>query len=417
MLNLLCMEKSREEIAQASATRATEPLIVESKPAKEVKRYTREALQERFPIPEKFFDHPAHRVLFDCASDILCGDEMNTSADDVEYAECFLTMLTAKEETEDNDFLAHEAALRHDADPALTGAMKAMLFDFGAESKLHAQRKAMGIESKKEEKPYDVVVVKSPSEARRRDEQRKAWEERTHAPSQFMIRSAKEGHVPTIFISDFEANEILGKDKYHGIDMMAHEYRHTQRSFAFAHDRLFRLIDEVATNVTGYGKENALLEILSLTTSDIPRRAYKAAYDTGDTEAQADLLARLAKNVGKKGLLLIGGRKSSEHSGDNDGLRNLPLVEMEEGTSENVRFAESLLRLRAEQAPEYLTTFRERIHDPAIERRTLEAWCGMYAITWTPKNGAVGHMTEIRDAMKAEIERRALLGEKSLYDR
>lgn len=416
MLNLQGMKRSHENIALTPAEVKAPPIVMNEE-VKGVKRYTRERVQERFPVPEKFFEHPAHRVLFDCASDILCGDEMNTSADDVEYAERFLAMLTAKEETEDNDFLAHEAALRHDADPALTSAMKATLFDFGPESKLHAQREAMGIESKEDEKPYDVVVVKSPNDAKHRDQQRKAWEQRTHSPTQFMIRSAKEGYVPTIFMSDFDAREILGDDKYRGIDMTAHEYRHTQRSFAFAHDRLFRLIDEVATNVTGYGKENALLEILSLTTSDIPRRAYKAAYDTGDAQAQANLLARLAENVGKKGILLIGGRKSSEHSGDNDGLRELPLVEMEEGASENVRFAESLLRLRAEQTPNYLDTFRERIHDPAIERRTLEAWCGMYAITWTPKNGAVGHMTEIRDAMKAEIERRALLGEKSLYDR
>ncbi|MBP9864724.1 hypothetical protein KBC54_04755 [Patescibacteria group bacterium] len=383
--------------------------------------YTSEDLAQRFPTPEGFFDNPSHCILFDHAKMFLSGERPDTTMEEARYAESFLDALT-RSEVDDVLEIEKEKQLRENSDPILTQRLKEILMSHGAESRLHAQREILGIQQTDEEKPFDIIVVRSPEGQRLQSQKIKAWRDRTGAVAQFMYRDSDGRRIPTIFLPDYEADSILDpKNPVADTDMkmMEHEYRHTQRKFSFGHDRLFRLIDEVCTNVTGYGKETALLGALSLTTPELHGKDFKAAYELGDENKKAELLRKFAESFGSKGLLLLGGKKSSEHSEDHDGLKNLPFnPPTDTRNNENVCFAESLLRLRAEQSPDFLSIFEQRIKQPDVKRGTLEAWANMYLKPYFSKSVDfnVSLMGQLVERLQTEIKRRELAGEKGLYD-
>ena len=250
------------------------------------------------------------------------------------------------------------------------------------------------------EKPFNVKVLDL--EENLNDEQ-SAWQTITGAPSMFVHRgkdSKGQKAIPTIFISktlfeklsDPRINEPDTDEYYdyqHLRKIIQHEYRHTQRKFASENDQLFRLIDEACTNVgTFYIELRVLLDCLGMTTHLFNMSTIKASYEKDSDEDKARVLKEIQASFGTLGLLLIGAKKSSAHTGDSDGLDSLPLTEYQNQYTEdeysnselaNSMFLEKLLSLRSKVEPNWQETFKINLENE--ELYYLESIVKNYALT------------------------------------
>lgn len=387
-----------------------------SKP--QVEYLTPETFAERFPLPEGFLDLPTHRVLVENIRSLMCGDVENIDQRDVDYADAFMRVLLAPEEDDGSDERAE--ALRKEMDLEMTSRLQALTSEFGPVSVLHEQRELMGISDPRSERPFDVVVVRSGPDTSSLLDRRAYWQKISGAPTQVTNRGSKEGDHSTIFIPDYEAKEILEPSaiwsKNHA-DMLRHEYRHTQRRVAMGNDRAFLMLDEVLTNVTGYVAQTGLLSLLCLTTPDLRRELFKHAYDRDDKGAMAGLLQKFAADFGPKGLLIFGGKRPAQYEEDSLGVPGIPLdtagIEEEH---EEARYAETLLRCRAEQDPDFLDLFQRNIQDPTIPLPRLEVLRHYSLGSLFPrKSTAETMMLKARAILDTEIERRKAAGEVSFY--
>jgi len=209
----------------------------------------------------------------------------------------------------------------------------------------------LGVTSENEN-PFDVRVLKTRNGWDETDGRYydgiEEWEKLTGAPSLLMTRELSPDNnieKPTIYLSDFQWE--MYKDKIESDQMnlywaeFLHEYRHTQRTFSFGNNHLFRFLDEITTDVTGYASISAAFAVLCRCTKDMESRDFFKAYESGDKNLKLECLQKIKENFGGMGLLLMGGRRSSQHSGDRDGIEDQPFIK--EFDNQNLELMENLL--------------------------------------------------------------------------
>jgi hypothetical protein len=382
--------------------------------------YSEKDIAEKFPLPERFLEDPGKRVLWERSKAILCGEGERVSKESFEYTERFVAALTENETLVENqeEYERRISRLREGKNEELTEGIKRRLVIGAPDDLLQKQRAFFGISKEEDQIPFEVVVVSSPPEAHTRAEKQAAWVESAEVPTLFMTRDEKKGETPTIYVPDFEAELILQGSALNAKGYFEHEYRHTQRRFSYGNDRLFRFIDEVATNVQGYNKQMGLLNMMSWTTDSLSYRAFKSAYESGDKQQKAELLNQFAEAFGNEGLVALGGKRSSEHSGDNDGLEGSPRpVSPKFNENGDAAFAELMFSLRAKKDPNFQETFRKRIGHEDVTLPQLQIVLG-YQIGAYKKDIPEGQpmiLNELIDIVEAEIMRRKINGEKELF--
>ncbi len=242
------------------------------------------------------------------------------------------------------------------------------------------------------------------------------WGKETKAPTLFV------SNRNTIYISEEDAVQILSGQKFSKADTLVHEYRHTQRKFASSNDRLLRIFDESATNVgMGYIQAQALLETIFLTTPDMRFNRVRQAYDNDSEDEKNKILQELERDLGSFGFLLLSSRASSEHSGDQDGLTDLPYetdLEADCGGNKNLQFLEEMLRARERTDANWLRVFRENISRFAgKDFRKLEVikanWLGAYFKD--VNNTKAEHVKSMFAVIEQTIAEGIARGEQSFY--
>jgi len=357
-------------------------------------------------------------------SGVVVLKDKNATDEEKEYAQKYLERLTKTPDDEkgnDLDIFTLEKEI---------ASLKEKIFQFNQGSVLFEQRELLGIKEEKDEKPFDIKVLAPENwDTMAFTDKEKWWKETTGCPSLFVRRGFKNGQkiTPTIFLSKDEALLLtteVNDDPYQkqtSERIFQHEYRHTQRKFGVENDHLFRFIDESCTNVGSYKKQAITLDFIGLTTNDFSFKDVKNAYESGNDENMTVVLNKIKKSVGDKGILLIGGKSSSEHTGDHDGITELPLVEMEgnvDGSMNETRFMETLLSLRAEQDPVWLENFKNNIttESDKVSRGLLEA--SKTYFLWPVFKHAGGkdtpNINKLLEIVEAEIEHRKTLGEEGL---
>lgn len=285
-------------------------------------------------IPKEFFDDSSNKFLYDTAISELSSLEL--TAEKEKYINIFLNLLTnPPREKKEKEKYEDESLVDQEATENLISRLDSLLKD---------ARKEIGIPPG-EEKPFSIKVLKLKSDDY--FDQEDEWQELTGgAPSMIANRDLSIDNEPrnsTIYLSRAQAEKMFNDNGWEDFKVayFLHEYRHTQRAFSFAGSRLYRFIDEVCTNKAGYRELTAVLSILCSSTDDLKFGDFFEAYETGDKNLKAKCLSKFKENFGGFGLMLLGGKKSSAHSGDDDGIEGQPYEKKYE--NENLSFLETLL--------------------------------------------------------------------------
>ena len=312
-------------------------------------------------IPQEFFEDPCNKFLYDTAISELSSEELTLEKE--KYINNYLDLLTnpsqgSVEERKNK----YESLVDQEATDLLFSKLDDILKD---------ERGIIGIPPG-EEKPFDVKVLRLKSEYY--FEQEEEWQELTGAPSLVMTRDLSIDNEPensTIYLSHVDSEKILKDDEYAKLKIseFLHEYRHTQRSFAFANNQLYRFLDEICTNVTGCIDLTATLDILCSSTGDLKLKDFRKAYESGDKNLKVECLRKFKENFGGLGLMMLGGKRSSEHVGDSDGMKEQPYTKNYE--NENISFLETLLMALEENTQgKWLENLSKNIKD--LSRKELE---------------------------------------------
>ncbi|MBI5421440.1 MAG: hypothetical protein HZA35_04000 [Parcubacteria group bacterium] len=346
------------------------------------------------------------------------------------FVEKYMMALTREELNESEVDLKKREMLEVFMDEEQTRQLKEKTLPFTQESSLTGQRTRLGIGIEKGEKHFDIKILKPPKPQREENEffdfgeemspaeRQDWWEKTTTSPSMFVSRG--KDAIPTIYLSQDDAKNLLNQnvERSDSVHKFEHEYRHTQCRFGAENDRLYRFIDEACTNVGGqYGAQIAFLSMLGDTTDSFDFNEIMQAYEKDDDEKKAAVLQKISLSFGPMGLLLLAGKKSSEHSGDHDGISELPLIEEEELKEfPELQFAETLLSLREKIDSQWLEQFRTNITKENITRKQLEATLGYHFRQYTNgvEKGMSPHVRALIDAIKVEIKKRESRGEEGV---
>ena len=290
-------------------------------------------------------------------------------------------------------------------------------------SPLKHQRELLGL-TQENEKPFFVQVLAPDNwDTMIFYEKEEWWLKTTGSPAQFVCRGYEQGKkiTPTIFLSKDDASALAqpeDEDTRMIHEMLQHEYRHTQRKFGIENDHLFRFIDEACTNVGFYQQQAMFLDFMGLTTvNEFDFRTVRSAYESGEDTEMLGILEKIRTAFGDMGILLLGGMRSSEHTGDNDGIDNLPLVSVMPQDPEHppikTRFLETMLRLRAAQDSEWVNYFKQNMEGENMSRLGLEIGHQylLYPYLKYSTELETPHVQKFAGIMEAEIERRKALGE------
>ncbi len=308
-----------------------------------------------------------------------------------------------------------------------TNKLKERVFEFNQDSILHKQREILGIDEDNE-KTFDIKVLAPEDwDSMNFMEKEKWWKDTTECPSLFVRRGFEDGKkiIPTIFLSKDDAESLMEKDENDKFGnkgeiqkFFQHEYRHTQRKFGIENDNLFRFIDEPCTNVGFYKKQALLLDFLGMTTDSFKFKDIKSAYESGSDESVKAIFKKMNDALGDKGVMLIGSEKSSEHTGDKDGISGFPLLNIEVNSEEDVdstRFLETLLSYRAQNDSNWLENFQKNINPAAdnVSRGILEIAKSYLLRPYFKHAGGkdTPHLNKFLEIIDSEIERRKALGE------
>lgn len=280
---------------------------------------------EEKEILEEFFEDPNNKFLYETAFAELNSPEI--TPEQKIYIEKFIDLLT-NPPREDEEKEYEKAPIDVEATEALKSKLDIIL---------KRPREILGVNSESEN-PFGIKVL---DVKHGHDETYgsyyygpEEWEKLTGVPSLFMTRELSPDNKiekPTIYLSDFHWE--LNKDKMENEEDLRwywgdflHEYYHTQRTFSFGNNHLFRFLDEITTNVTGYASISAAFAVLCRCTKDMESQAFFRAYESSDKNLKLDCLQKIKENFGGMGLLLLGGRQSSQHAGDYDGIREQPFI-------------------------------------------------------------------------------------------
>ncbi len=265
-------------------------------------------------IPKEFFDDPSNKFLYDTAVSELSSPELTSGKE--KYINRFLDLLTnPPKNSKEKEKYEDESLVDREATEALTSKLDGLLKE---------TREEIGIPPGKE-KPFKVKVLRLKSEYY--FDQEEEWEKLTGAPSMVMNRDLSIDNEPensTIYLSHVHFEKMFNDGGWEQFKMgeFLHEYRHTQRSFSFADSHLYRFIDEVCTNkAVGYTGLTTALDILCSSTKNMKFEEFFKAYESGDKNLKTECLEKFKENFSGLGLMLLGGKKSSEHAGDNDGKK------------------------------------------------------------------------------------------------
>ena len=338
------------------------------------------------------------------------------------YAQKYLEFLTKKPE-EENDKELDSFYQEND-----TNEIRGVVLNHTNESPLFEQRNLLGINSENE-KPFDVKVLAPDNWSEMHFmEKEKWWLKNTGCPSLFVRRGFDKAKkiIPTIFLSPDDKLLLIKKnnkteiDGKEGIDrIFQHEYRHTQRSFSIENGHLFRFIDEACTNVGSYQKLATVLHYIGLSTNEFDFFDIKKSYESGHDEEMQNIFKKIKAAIGDLGAILIGGKRSSEHTGDQDGIAELPLVELKNKTDQDnyydTRFFETLLSLRAENDQKWLDKLKDNISVNAskVDRVFLEASISWFLQPYIKEVDDINtpNIHKFLEVIKEEIDCRKKLGE------
>jgi hypothetical protein len=116
-----------------------------------------------------------------------------------------------------------------------------------------------------------------------------------------------------------------------------------------------------------------------MTTNDFDMGKIKEAYESDDDDKKSLVLKQIKDNFGDMGLLLIGAKSSSEHTNDHEGIKELPLIKINEDTLEDKdydytdsKFLETLLVLRSKNDKNWADTLKNNLKNEKISLTYLE---------------------------------------------
>ena len=132
-----------------------------------------------------------------------------------------------------------------------------------------------------------------------------------------------------------------------------------------------------------------------------------------------NIFKKIKAAIGDLGAILIGGKRSSEHTGDQDGIAELPLVELKNKTDQDnyydTRFFETLLSLRAENDQKWLDKLKDNISVNAskVDRVFLEASISWFLQPYIKEVDDINtpNIHKFLEVIKEEIDCRKKLGE------
>ena len=331
---------------------------------------------------------------------------------DSDFAQRFQDTLMEKEgpvmKEEDR---RHMIELDSHVDTKSTEEANEWINNFSSDSIFANQRKKLGITGKSDEKPFIIKVL---------DLNHREWQEKTHSPSMFAYTHSEGSNDPSvIYLSSMHYDSIKSGKYVLDTQQLEHEYRHTQRSFSSANGRLFRFLDEIATNVTGYAPIRLLLRYLCASTDDLTDKQAWEAYEHDDDDEKAKFLEGWAKNFSSKGLLIMGAKKSSEHSEDKDGIDNLPYCEQKNlSANPELAFAETLLALREQVDSDWVEKLRENLKThPGVSRKIIDITLGHHFNKYKKDidNIEAPRFKLLLQALEDEAKRRKDEGEAGFY--
>lgn len=358
-------------------------------------------------IPKEFFDDPSNKFLYDAAVHELSAENLTPEME--EFINKYLDLLVTDPEKEQDD--DHESKYEKFVDHDKTELLISKLDEF-----LKTEREKIGI-SPDTEKPFSVRVLglKSDDYIDQEDE----WIKMTSRPSMFAHRTVSASNDiknSTIYLSTKDLEKMIFDDGWEEFarSTFRHEYRHSQRVFSYGDGHLYRFVDEVCTNAGHYIEITTALDILCASTEDLSFKDFMDAYESDNKEVKMECLRKFKENFGSYGLMLMGGKRSSNHSGDSDGIENLPYLKKYE--NENLSFFETMLAILEERTSgKWLETLSEKIKDPDLfTRQNLEIIRnhGLYGYC----NGIDGtdavFTKKVFDLLDKEIEARKSRGEK-----
>jgi len=413
----LFLEKKDSEMdIQTDTRKNVDGRLTESEAG--VQFYNDANFPQELRLPEELKENPLASEIYRQAKKILCGKEKEISQRDFDYTVEFIHILISPKSLLDQEDLGRLKLFESLRNNELTKKIENLINRDNPESPLAEQRKLLGTIDEDQEKPFGISVLSPPSHASDgKPWKKEEWVQATGAPDMFIAPDINGRYV--IYMPDYDAQELDKSPKsYHG-KILEHEYRHTQRSVCLGKDSgLFRLIDEPLADVTGYQYLHAFLALLLDTTNHIRFSDLKEAYNSGDNEKVADCFSRIADSISVKGLLLLGGRKSSKCSPKEDGIHNQPLIEGNFDGNDWLQFAETILSLREKNDPKWKQKFRENLQNPKNSLRVIEATYGYHlGIIKRGVEDSDAHLMNIfLNIMKDEIKRRKALSEKGFYD-
>lgn len=291
-------------------------------------------------VPKEFFDNPSNKFLYDNAVSELSREGLSPETE--KFINEYLDILAADPEKEDPD--DDQGKYEQHVDKEKTGLLISKLDEF-----LVKRREDLGIPPG-EEKPFNVKVLGLKGEDYY--EQEEEWEKITSRPSMFMYRDTTADNDiknSTLYLSSRHLEKMISDDGWEEFwrAEFCHEYRHSQRSFSYGNSRLYRFIDEICTNITGYIEITTVLDVLCSSTKGLKIKDFFEAYESDNNDLKSECLQKFKENFGSFGLMLLGGKKSSEHSGDGDGIKDLPYIKKYE--NEDLSFFETMLAILEER--------------------------------------------------------------------
>jgi hypothetical protein len=240
----------------------------------------------------------------------------------------------------------------------------------------------------------------------------------------FLYQDPVEGSV--LYLSAERAKIILNPDseekkRDETVRTLRHEYRHTQRSAALGKNkRLFRFFEEPLADVISYEYHTHFLNLLTKTTDTIKFGELYDAYDSDNNKQMAECFSKIAEAVGAKGLLLLGGKGSSDCMSEEDGIKDLPLIEGNYGSNDWLHLAETILALRAEKDTDWRAKLEKNLQSSQISLRQLEVSYMVLFIQFKPDNilnSDARLVRELFEVLRAEIEKRRASGEEGIYSK
>lgn len=392
-----------------------------SRPESGVRFYDETNFPEELQLPEALKDNELAAEVHRQAKRILCGGEANISQRDFDYTKQLVEILVAPSDRTEED-VAYLQTLEPLINSDLTHRVEEQMAFGQPNSILDHERNALGINAKEDEKPFQIRVL----EVQGKDdlERAKRWKEITKAHDMFLYQDPLVGSV--LYISAERAKIILNSEaeekmREQTVRTLRHEYRHTQRSAALGKNkRLFRFFEEPLADVISYQYLTIFLNLLSKTTDTIKLGELFDAYDSGDNKHMADCFSRIADAIGPKGLLLLGGKSSSDCVPDEDGIRDLPLAEGNYDSNEWLQLAETILALRDERDADWQAKLEKNLRSNQIALRQIETSYIVLILQFKPDSIQTSDARLVRElflVLQAEIERRRALGEEGIYDK